>query len=216
MNWKWSVLLLLACCRYEGRQDAKESEIRDALLAEFLADTAGACIPAVSGGVPTLTVRATSTISLSRCDLADGSLVTDPSRWDISFQRFKIGTASGTSAAASGGACKANQTNFDAVAQVSTLGGASAPNCPFFSVDQVLSAESGGAGGSSTTSYSGNVALQEWYTYNIFGHTLSAKSDVYVVRASDGTRYYKVQMLDYYSSAGTSGYPKFRYKEISF
>lgn len=215
--WVWPVLLLLGFCRYEGRKDAQESEIRDVLLAELLADTAGACVAASSGGVTTLTVRATSSIAWTRCDLADGSLVTDTStRWDLSFQRFKIATAGGTSAAASGGACKANQTNFDAVNQVSTLGGVAAPNCPLFSLDQILSAESGGAGGSSTSSYSGSIAFQEWYNYNIFGHTLTAKSDVYVVRSSDSSRYYKVQMLDYYSAAGTSGYPKLRYKEIPF
>lgn len=214
--WKCLIpVLLLTACRYSGRQEAGESEVRDAVIAGLLADLTGACTKTASGGIDILTVRATSVVSTTKCDLADGGLVLDQSlRFDIAFQRFKIGTASGTSAAASGGACKTNETNFDAVTAVALLGGTTAPDCPFFTADQILSAEAGGAQGSSTSSYSGNSVFQEWYTYNIFGHTLSAKPDVYIVRSSDGQHYYKIQFFDYYSSAGTSGYPALRYREV--
>lgn len=208
-------VLFFAACRYSGREEAQESEIRDAVVAGLLADLAGSCTRSASGGTDILVVRATSSVSTTKCDLADGSLVTDQSlRFDLTFQRFKIGTASGTSAAASGGACKTNQTSFDAVTTVSSSGGTAAPDCPFFAADQILSAEAGGAQGSSTSSYSGNPVFQEWYTYNIFGHTLTAKPDVYIVRSSDGQHTYKIQFFDYYSSAGTSGYPALRYKEV--
>lgn len=206
-------VLCLLWCRFSGREEARRSEITDALLLELLADVTGSC--ATSGvGTPTLVVRATSYSAFTRCDLADGSLAGD-GKWDLAFQRFKIATASGTTAAYQGGACRARTGDFDSVSSVSAAGGIAAPDCPFFTADTLLSAESGSAGGSSVSSYSGSPPLQEWYTYNIFGHTLSAKSDVYVIRSSDGQRYYKVQMLDYYSGAGTAGYPKLRYKEIS-
>jgi hypothetical protein len=205
--------LLLLCstfCRYGDREKIEESILRDAILAELLADAAGACVK--TGNV--VSVRATSSLTQTRCDLLDGSLVSDGSlRWDIAFQRFKISTASGSSAGASGGACRTGITSFDSVGSVS-LGATAPPDCPHFAVDETLSAESGGAQGSSTSSYSGNPVLQQWYNYNIFGHTLSAKPDVYVIRSSDGARFYKLQMLDYYSAAGTSGYPKFRFEEI--
>lgn len=204
------LILCSAACRYGGREEIRESIVRDAVLAELLADAAGAC--SRTGNV--LQVRATSSLTTTRCDLSDGSLVTDGStRWDIGFQRFKISTASGTSGSLSGGACRTGSSSFDSVVAV-PAGGSSSPDCPHFALDESLSAEAGSAAGSSTTTYSGSPVLQQWYTYNISGHTLSARPDVYVIRSSDGSRFYKLQMLDYYSSAGTSGYPKLRFEEI--
>lgn len=59
---------------------------------------------------------------------------------------------------------------------------------------------------------SASPVLFNWYTYN--NTILTAKNNVYVIRDSNGTSFFKLQMLDYYSSSGTSGYPKFRWAKL--
>jgi len=59
---------------------------------------------------------------------------------------------------------------------------------------------------------SASPVLFNWYTYN--NTILTAKNNVYVIRDSKGTSFFKLQMLDYYSSSGTSGYPKFRWAKL--
>ena len=72
----------------------------------------------------------------------------------------------------------------------------------------------GGAGGTDTVDFEGADALKEWYDYNSSTHVLTAKDDVYLIRSSDGGSIYKIQMTDYYSESGTSGYPTFRWESL--
>jgi HmuY protein len=205
-------LILPACL--EGRQrNSEEEALFQSLVTEAAADAAGSC--SLAGD--RLEVRATSYSNFTFCDLATGARIEARSGagWEMSFQRFKLGTNSGESGAGAGGACKTGLTDFAAVNTVSQFGGGAAPDCPNFSTDAVLQGESGGAGGSTSVTFSGSPALLEWFSYNIFNHTLRAKSDVYIVRDSSGARYWKIQLLDYYNSAGVAGFISLRRQEIS-
>lgn len=58
-------------------------------------------------------------------------------------------------------------------------------------------------------------AFDLWYDYNPMTHALSARADVvYVVHTPEGN-YFKVQMLDYYDEAGTSGYVSLRWAPVT-
>ncbi len=204
----------LGSCLYEPAHSVEGDALGQALVAEYAADQTGACNFSESGGRKEIRARATSQGTWTRCDLATGGLVGPAAGWDLAFQRFKIATNSGTSGVGTGGACKTGKTDFDAVHNLSESTGSGAPDCPHFSADQALEGETGGTGGSSVIVYNGSLPLREWFTYSIFGHTLAPKKDVYIIRASDSAKFYKLQFLDYYSAAGTSGYPRFRYQEI--
>jgi hypothetical protein len=57
-------------------------------------------------------------------------------------------------------------------------------------------------------------AFDLWYDYDPTTHALSARDDVvYVVHTPEGN-YFKVQMLDYYDEAGTSGYVSLRWAPV--
>lgn len=57
-------------------------------------------------------------------------------------------------------------------------------------------------------------AFDLWYAYNPMTHVLTAVEDrVYVVHTPEGG-YFKVQMLEYYDDAGTSGYVTLRWAAV--
>lgn len=204
-----------AACRHTPNSDPELAELLQQLTLAATADAAGACTVRTENGSQVLTLRATSQTNFTLCDLANGSRIAPGSSdaWDISFQRFKAATNSGTTATGGGGgACQTGTTNFDSVTSLSAFTGVAAPDCPQFIADEPLVGASVGGG---TVNFNGSAALKDWYLYNIFTNALSAREDVYLIRASDGGAFYKLQMLDYYDSAGTSGYPKFRYAEIT-
>ena len=136
--------------------------------------------------------------------------LSDPS-FDISFQRFKVRTNSGaTNSSGNGGACRSNTNSFPGSGVTSTT-----LNCREFIADAQAQAEVIGGGGAS---YIGSDVLTNfdsgWFIYDI--PTLSPRMTVFVIRSFDGTRYYAVQVINYYSDAGTSGYPSIRWREINF
>jgi len=159
-----------------------------------------------SPGVFLTTVNATSTRNWVFVNLnGSGIQVLEADSWDLRFRRFLIGTNSGTSGSGSGAACKTGLTNFNAVTIVTTCSTS-------FQVDSIQS-QTGGGGGAGDVNDSANPEMFEWYSYN--NTILTAKSEVYIVRGKDGTKKYKVQMTDYYSMAGTSGYPTFRWAKLN-
>lgn len=56
-------------------------------------------------------------------------------------------------------------------------------------------------------------AFGGWYDYDFMTHVLSPKLQVYVVRSTEGALF-AVQIEDYYSEAGTSGYMDFRWLAV--
>ncbi|TGN20240.1 HmuY family protein [Leptospira idonii] len=165
-------------------------------------------------GTYTSTVNASSSCAWVYISLKSGGvMVESTAQWDIALKRYNVATNSGTSGTGSGGACDSGSTNYGAVN--------SDPGCTKV-VDVKLSSSGGGPVTASTESINPVLAAPldlspmpsgygSWYTYN--NTILTAKTNVYIITGSDGAKY-AIQMLDYYSTAGTSGYPKFQWKKL--
>lgn len=202
-------------CLYDA-PDANSAAIGQALVNELVADATGSCSLSASNGQDILIVRATSQTTRTCCSLSTGARVEcSASGWDMSFQRFRYGTNGGVSGSGNGAACRTSLTDPTAVLSLSQFVGGVGPECPNLVSDVQLEGESGGVGGAVSVQYSGSDALREWFTYNIFTHILTAKSDVYIVRSGDGSRFYRLQFFDYYNAAGVSGYPQLRFAQIA-
>ena len=52
-----------------------------------------------------------------------------------------------------------------------------------------------------------------WYDYNPDNHVLTPRPGTWFVRSADGHTY-ALEILDYYSDAGDSGYPSLRYRPV--
>lgn len=55
-----------------------------------------------------------------------------------------------------------------------------------------------------------NPALERWYRYSFFAHTLEPRSEVYVLRTAEGG-YAKLRLLSYYCPEATPGCVTFEY-----
>ncbi|TGL85249.1 heme-binding protein HmuY [Leptospira congkakensis] len=160
------------------------------------------------------TINATSTTTWVHVNLkANATIVSESGLWDLRFKRYNIGTNSGTSGPRNGGACNTGSTNFSAEY--------SGSECTKV-VDVQLSSSGGGPISGSTESINPVIAAPldltpmptgygTWYSYS--NTILTAKPDVYIITGEDDSKYV-LQMLDYYSSAGTSGHPKFRWRRL--
>lgn len=149
-------------------------------------------------------VNATSTRQWVYFRFMDGKQVSSSSDdWDLRFKRFVIGSNSGTSGTKNAGVCNTNYMDFSLVTS-STI-------CTNFIADTQQS-QTGGGSGMGDVNESANPSLFDWYNYS--NTILTSKGLVYVVRNSFGNAYYKLQILDYYSQAGTSGYITFRWAKI--
>ncbi|PJZ43848.1 HmuY family protein [Leptospira brenneri] len=160
------------------------------------------------------TINATSTTTWVHVNLkANAAIVGGADRWDLRFKRYNIATNSGTSGSGSGGACDTGSTNYFAEY--------SGSECTKV-VDVQLSSSGGGPISGSTESINPVIAAPldltpmpagygTWYSYS--NTILTAKPNVYIITGEDGAKYV-LQMLDYYSSAGTSGNPRFRWRKL--
>lgn len=200
------MLILTSCAKKEDDKD-------DALLFLVLTGTGlmnssivGTCETQSSSGDYVTTVDARNSTAFVYCNLKSGGTTSSSSSsWDLRFQRYKVGTKSGLSGTGSGGACDTKSTNWNQEFTSSSC---------TFSVDENVTSVVGSSAGASTTTYVGSPAFKDWFTYQEANHTLKANSNIYIVRSGDGTTYFKVQMLDYYSSAGTAAYIKFKWKKL--
>ncbi|PRP94840.1 HmuY family protein [Enhygromyxa salina] len=59
-----------------------------------------------------------------------------------------------------------------------------------------------------------DTAFVDWYDYDFMTHVLTPKDRVYLVRSSEGA-VFKLQFVDYYSSAGTSGFVSFDWAALN-
>ncbi len=176
----------------------------------------GSATTTVSSGVYTTSVNATSSIEWVYVSLKNGGAkVTSSDTWDLKFQRMNVGTYSGTSVTGggNGGACTTGSTDFNA-----TWTGTECTR----SVDEQLISSGGGGAASFNASVNPILASpldsttkpanSPWYNYSS-EHVLTTRNFAYIVIGSDNTKYI-LKFLDYYSSAGTSGNPKFTWKKI--
>jgi hypothetical protein len=202
-----TLLSFLASCLY----DKKGNYERDQLLLALVASSqGGACAGTGSSGSFTAEVDASSSTAWTQCDFATGMVVNGVSNsWELRFQRFKIGSNGGVSGSGNAAVCATGHSNLANVTSVSALGA----TCSFTLDTNV----SGSAAGGTAVSFTGHALLSDWYNYDENTHILSAKPDVYIVRSGETpAKFYKFQMLDYYNSTGTSGFPKLRWSEVPF
>lgn len=149
-------------------------------------------------------VDATDAMSWVYIQLATGKEVTpqapqNSTEWDLALLRYNVKINGGVSG--SGGAMVSVVTgsSFDAVEQAPQSG---------YVTDQPDSADD-----DMDPDYGFNQ-LGPWYSYNVMTHILTPKDQVYVVRAPSGV-HYKVQLTGYYDTAGSSGFPTFRWKALA-
>ncbi|MCA9689479.1 MAG: HmuY family protein [Myxococcales bacterium] len=135
-------------------------------------------------------------------DLEAGAEVTpatpeDSPEWDLAFSRFNVAVNGGTSG--SGGVVVATLAGvtFDEVAQAPADG---------YVTDEVSSIPE-------PMELEPGYAFDLWYDYDPITHALSARGLIHVVRTVEGA-YYKIELLDYYDTAGSAGFVSFRYEPI--
>ncbi|MDX1957545.1 MAG: HmuY family protein [Leptospiraceae bacterium] len=165
------------------------------------------------GSIRTL-VNAKNENLVVKFDFLTRSQINDDSIWDIGFERFKIKTNSGkTNSNGKGGACYLGQGNFSSITSSSANG---CPQDKFLGDSDAsvnVSSSIGTAPSNFGQGYVGSQIMSNWYDYSI--GFLKASDRVYAVRSSDESKIFALQFLDYYDSAGTSGYITFKWKEIS-
>ena len=123
-------------------------------------------------------------------DFDVGSVVEDDAlSWDLAFNRFHIVTNGGPLYPGAGGAL-AIEAPWETVTE--------APDGGYSVTDGRL------VDGAVTP------ALERWYAYSFFAHTLDPKDEVYVVRSAEG-RYAKLRILSYYCPEATPGCVTFEY-----
>ena len=204
-------IIILCGLNCIGEKKASEDTLASTILlilpafsdsANSVTSSSGAVDTTQSSGIYTTVANASSTSEWVYVSLKEsGKKATASSQWDIRFKRYVIGTNSGTSGSGSGGSCDTTKTNLlDHSINTST--------CPLVSDS---SQSQSGEGGFGTANESASPSMIFWYSYDGISHLLRTKNLVYLVRGNDGA-IYSLQMLDYYSSAGTSGYMKFTWK----
>lgn len=152
----------------------------------FLPRVVGIAVPAVPGGVDTVTIDAGAEHRWRFFDVERG-LVSDPPDtvgWDLAFQRFHL--------IPSGEVANLERTPFDSVRTAPDSGYART----VFGRDTV------------------NAATAKWYSYSYLSHLLVPKGEVYVMRTREG-HFAKLQILGYYCPRTTPGCLTFRYALIA-
>jgi hypothetical protein len=149
-------------------------------------------------GTWTTVVDATSSAAWVGVDL-DTRTEVDAARdeaWDLAFQRFHVRTRGGPNGSGGVAVAVLENTDFD------TLRAAPADG---YQQDR--------GGDSAGTRFEADG--DGWYDYEPSTHKLSPKAGrVYVVHGDQG-RYFKLQLVSYYDAAGTSGWMRFRWAELS-
>lgn len=183
--------------------------------------TAAAAVTTISLGDGTFktVVDATSTSAWRYFDFETSSeaTVSNPQSnfaWDIGFQRFMIRVNGGVSGAANAAVLPITGSSFAALTQ-----------SPVFTGSIVDVADAGDSNDACRPTAAGVLyaflksthapnACWLYYTGAPNHQLLSRKDDVaYVVRTAT-PKYYKVQVLSYYSDTGTSGVMSYRWAEI--
>jgi hypothetical protein len=142
-----------------------------------------------SDGTYTTIVDATAMADWTFADFETGGEAAAAAPWDLRFQRFHISTNGGVSG--SGG-----------VAVVPIAGSAFAAVTAAPAAGFVSDAPDGD--GDKLPDYAFEQG-DGWYDYDATTHALSPKPIVWVVK-TDGGSTLKLEILDYYDSAGTSGW----------
>lgn len=122
----------------------------------------------------------------------------DSPDWDLGFQRFHIISNGGVSGSGGASVAALAEQTFDGVTSAPAQG---------YVEDQPDADDDDSVADSAFAMNDG------WYDYDGATNRLSPKPIVYVVRASSG-QHYKLELLDYYDAAGTSGHPRFAWAPL--
>jgi len=133
--------------------------------------------------------------------------------WDLAFRRSNVKVNGGHSGPADVAVAALPEVDFDglesspvALFEVDRPSqGEVDPERPSFIDDDGTDFVFGRANAASTNG---------WYDYDPINHVLSPSNVTFIVRSSEGA-FFKLRFLDYYNAAGTSGYPTFRWAEVS-
>ena len=106
--------------------------------------------------------------------------------WDLAFQRFKVKSNGGISGEGEVEVAILDDIDFEDLTE--------APSALYL-VDQDDSDDDG-----DTPDYVFNTE-GEWFEYDLSTHTLSPRSQVYVIHSTDD-QYFKLSFLDYYNDVG--------------
>jgi len=126
-------------------------------------------------------------------ELADGS---ESDAWDLGFRRFDIAIDGGISGPGGMEAVALEGAAFADVTEVPTEG---------WLTDAVDGDDE---------NEDPDLALAGWYAYDFMTHVLTPHPLVYVVRTVEGNAF-KLEILDYYDDAGTSGFFTIRWAAIT-
>jgi hypothetical protein len=182
---------LLAGCADDLKVDATE-----------VGSQAAVTDPAMDGTFTTQ-VDATDPETWIYFSFESGSQVTpsDPAssaEWDLGFQRFHIISNGGVSGTGGAAIAVVSDQPFDAV---------SVPPSEGYLTDQPDNDDDDTAVNSAFESGDG------WYDYDPATNRLSPYPNVYVVQTPSGA-HFKLEILDYYDSAGSSGHPTFAWAAL--
>jgi hypothetical protein len=121
------------------------------------------------------------------------------SDWDLSFKRFTIAMNGGVTGAGGVEVAVLKGVSFDEVTDVPSSGFAS-----------------DGADGSDDdeeTDYVMSTGETGWYDYDPTKHALIPREHVYVVQTTERA-VFKLEIVDYYNEAGTSGHVALRFSQL--
>jgi hypothetical protein len=119
--------------------------------------------------------------------------------WDLAFQRYTVKSRGGVSGTGGVQVAVVTGTTFAALTQAPATG-------------YLTDAPDGDDVGDAPDTVF-NVG-DGWYIYDIKFHTLTPRPNLYVVRSDEGT-YFKVEMLSYYSDAGTPANLKLKWAKVA-
>ena len=164
----------------------------------------------VYGTVRTQQIDATASEAWIYFNLTSHALVTpatpeDSTEWDLAFQRHRIKSNSGDSGKGGVSVTWLDAQDFDAL-----------KSAPSASQSTYVVDSNEPTGNAIKDLHFAFLGDDSWYQTDTskMPPIISPKENrVYVVKTTGG-KYVKLQMLSYYSDAGTSGNPKFKYAEI--
>lgn len=147
---------------------------------------------ALGGGVLRTTIDASDEAEWVYLDVDTGAEASpDDASWDLGFRRFDIIVNGGI--------------NGDGGIEVAFVEAADFESITAVPADATWSSD---AADGEDENEDPDLVFGDWYDYDFTTHVLTPKDRVYLVRSSDGA-VFKWQFADYYSMAGTSGFPKF-------
>lgn len=137
--------------------------------------------------VQTITLDASA---LTRVDLNTGSTTPSDADWDLSLEGFDLRLNGGVSGSGQAAATPSPEP-FDLITSAATD-----PRAYF------------------SDGFAGVFAAQPWYRYNLTGENIiHPVFNVYLVKRGDDV--YKIQLIDYYSTAGEPRHISFRYARLT-